>query len=202
MILCRFGTRSRCVADPDGWYLCVHEHMCRVWLCHGWAHVVGVIAVIPLFASGIQIEARAVFGEAGPKSHVGSISITQRWSLSTLVLGLIVPCSRIESCLVLTVLKEWFWLSFPLAMDFPPHILLQRDRCVWKSIRGTLSNISYDVQLPFLGVYLWNIIEQMLQIHLGAHEESMTIVACGIFLFSVHLLLKQTEPKEYLLPFK
>lgn len=110
--------------------ICVHT-----WLCHGWAHT--VVAAMPLFARGIQIEAHALFGAAESKSHLGSTRITQRWSLSALVLGLIAPCSRIVSWLVLTVLKLWFWLSFPLAMDFPPHILLQRDRCVWKTKRGT-----------------------------------------------------------------
>lgn len=58
-----------------------------------------------------------------------------------------------------------------------------------------------DVQLPFLNMYLYNIIEQMLKIHLGAHEESMTIVAHGIHLFSVHLPFKQRESKGYFLPF-
>lgn len=58
-----------------------------------------------------------------------------------------------------------------------------------------------DVQLPFLNVYLCNIIEQILKIHLGPHEESMTTVAFGIHLFSVHLPFKQRESKGYFLLF-
>lgn len=57
-----------------------------------------------------------------------------------------------------------------------------------------------DVQLLFLSVYLYHIMEQMLQIHLGAHEESVTIVAHGIHLFSVYLPFKQRESKGYFLP--
>lgn len=70
--------------------ICVHT-----WLCHGWAHM--VVAATLLFARGIQIEAHALFGAAGSKSHLGSTRTTQRWSLSVLVLGLIAPCSRIVS---------------------------------------------------------------------------------------------------------
>lgn len=58
-----------------------------------------------------------------------------------------------------------------------------------------------DVQLPFLNVYLYNIIEQMLKIHLGPHEESMITVAQGIHLFSGQLPFKQKESKGYFLPF-
>lgn len=59
-----------------------------------------------------------------------------------------------------------------------------------------------DVQLPFLNVYLHNIIEQMLKIHPGAHEESTTVVAHGVHLLAVHLPLKQRGYKGYFLPFK
>lgn len=58
-----------------------------------------------------------------------------------------------------------------------------------------------DVQLHFLNMYLYNIIEQLLKIHLGPHEESMTTVAHHIHLFSGQLPFNQRESKGYFLPF-
>jgi len=42
-----------------------------------------------------------------------------------------------------------------------------------------------DVQIPFLKVYLYIIIEQLLKIHLGPHEESMTWHSSILSIFAI-----------------